>query len=167
MKKTKANGIFVFILSIFLLCCENAFAVASMDQGGKARSAAPEFTLKTAGDKTVSLKDLKGKGVMLFFFTTWCPYCRQKFPSLVAEYEDLRIQGIELVVVNAGESGAKISSFISKEKLPFDILLDSSMKTSEEYGVLGVPTFVLVSKSGEIIYQGNDLPRNYKELLSQ
>lgn len=143
-----------FILLLSFLSFENVFA-------------AFDFTLDTAGGKTVSLKEAKGKGVILFFFTTWCPYCRQKFPSLSKDYETFRREGIELFVIDAGESQAKVSSFLSKAQPPFDVLLDKSTAVAEAYGVVGVPTFILISKSGVVVYEGNDLPGNYKELLNK
>ena len=167
MNKITIKGTLFFVLSLFVLSSQNVSASASIGQSAKEKVVAPEFTLGTAQGKTVSLKDFKEKGKVLFFFTIWCPYCRQKLPVLAKEYEQFRSQNIELLLIDAGESKLKVSSFIAKEQLPFDVLLDTSMKTSEAYEVIGVPTFVLVSKDGLIVYQGNDLPRDYKELLSQ
>ena len=167
MNKITIKETLFFVLSLFVLSSQNVSASASIGQSAKEKVVAPEFTLGTAQGKTVSLKDFKEKGKVLFFFTIWCPYCRQKLPVLAKEYEQFRSQNIELLLIDAGESKLKVSSFIAKEQLPFDVLLDTSMKTSEAYEVIGVPTFVLVSKDGLIVYQGNDLPRDYKELLSQ
>ncbi len=167
MNKITIKGTLFFVLSLFVLSSQNVSASASIGQSAKEKVVAPEFTLGTTQGKTVSLKDFKEKGKVLFFFTIWCPYCRQKLPVLAKEYEQFRSQNIELLLIDAGESKLKVSSFIAKEQLPFDVLLDTSMKTSEAYEVIGVPTFVLVSKDGLIVYQGNDLPRDYKEILAQ
>ena len=133
----------------------------------ESKMTAPDFSLSTVAGKTVVLKDLRGnKSAILFFFTTWCPYCLQKLPMLAREYENYQSEGIELLAIDVGESKAKVASFSNREHLPFDILLDEDMKVSGDFDVLGVPTVVLVSKDGVVLYEGNDLPHNYKELLA-
>mgnify|MGYP001602487520 FL=1 len=156
MSKFSLRYLCAFILLLSFLSFDNVFADAAFD-----------FTLDTVSGKTVSLKDAKGKGVILFFFTTWCPACRQKFPSLSKDHETFRREGIGLFVIDAGESQAKVSSFLSKVNPPFDVLLDTSTAVAEAYGVMGVPTFILISKSGVVVYEGNDLPGDYKELLNK
>jgi peroxiredoxin len=156
----------VLVSLLSFLSFDNVLASASLPKGPQTE-AAFGFTLDTVSGKTVSLKDAKGKGVILFFFTTWCPYCRQKFPALSKDYETFRREGIEFFAIDAGESQAKISSFLRKVNPPFDVLLDKSAAVAEAYGVMGVPTFVLISKSGVVVYEGNDLPGNYKDLLNK
>ena len=168
MSKFSLRYFCILVLFLSFLSFDNAIASASLPKEKKtAEAAAFDFTLDTVGGKTASLKDANGKSAMLFFFTTWCPYCRQKFPSLSKDYDTFRSEGIELFVIDAGESQAKVSSFLSKVNPPFDVLLDKSTAVSEAYGVIGVPTFVLISKSGNIVYEGNDLPGDYKELLNK
>ncbi|OIO35990.1 MAG: hypothetical protein AUJ74_03960 [Candidatus Omnitrophica bacterium CG1_02_44_16] len=165
MSKLSLRYFCTFVLLLSFLPFGNVFASASLPKVSKTE-AASDFTLDTAAGKTVSLKDAKGKGAILFFFTTWCPFCRQKFPSLSKDYETLRKEGIELFVIDAGESQAKVSAFLSKTQPPFDVLLDKNTAVAEAYGVMGVPTFILISKSGVVVYEGNELPGNYKGLLN-
>lgn len=162
MRRGMFLALFIFILSLRV-----AGAAGSLGMSGKEQKKAPDFSLETVAGKTVALKDLNGQGAIMFFFTSWCPYCRQKLPLLSQEYPTYQKEDVRLVAVDAGESKAKVSSFATKEKLPFDVLLDIDMKVAEAYGVIGVPTFVLISKGGAVVYQGNELPRNYKELLAQ
>jgi peroxiredoxin len=167
MKKLLMQVVALCVLSLLVLSSQHVAASASLNRESLQGAAAPNFTLATVSGKSVSLKELKGKSVILFFFTTWCPYCREKFPTLAKEYDKYRDEGIELLAINGGETKAKVSSFMSKEQASIDVLLDSGLKTAESYGVIGVPTFILISKDGIVVYEGNDLPRNYKELLSK
>lgn len=162
MRIAVALFLFVFFLSSYNVC---ASASLLKKKGSSEKVAAPDFSLESVSGKTVSLSDLKGKGVILFFFTTWCPYCRSKIPVISKEYSQYQSQGIEFLLIDTGESKIKIASFIAKEHLTFDVLLDSRMKASEDYGVMGVPTFILISKEGFVVYEGNELPHNYAELL--
>lgn len=157
----------VFCLS-FSFSSREAYASASLKGGGaRQHSMAPDFTLGTVSGKTIALKDFKGKGIILFFFTTWCPYCREKMPELARDYKTYQSQGIELLAIDAGESKSKVSSFAVKEDLPFDILLDAKTDVADSFGVLGIPTFVLISKEGKVVYFGNDLPSHYATLVEK
>jgi peroxiredoxin len=60
----------------------------------------------------------------------------------------------------------KSGHYVERKLLPFDVLLDKDMAVSQAYEVIGEPTFVLVSTSGQIVFQGNELPDDYKRLLS-
>ncbi|MFH0877793.1 MAG: TlpA disulfide reductase family protein [Candidatus Omnitrophota bacterium] len=165
MKKTAKRILSVFALGILLTSSEYVLASGSLRRSEaqeiKAESAAPEFTLQTIAGKSVALKDFKGKNVILFFFTTWCPYCRDKIPYLVKEYKHYQEQNIELLLIDVGESKTKVDAFCVKNNLPFDILLDSATKTADDYGVVGVPTFALVTKDGRVARVDNELPSNY------
>ncbi len=131
--------------------------LAKPQQGGEAK----EFTLSSVSGKTVAMDDFNGRETILFFFTTWCPYCRDKFPLLAREYANYQREGIDLWVVDVAESPAKVSSFLSKQEAPFDVLLDKTGSVAQAYQVVGVPTFVLINKEGRIVYDGNDMPQDY------
>ncbi len=161
----KIIGKTVIVLLLFLFSI-NAFASASMPKEGVG-TLASDFTLSSISDKTVSLNDFKGKNVILFFFTTWCPWCRKKFPDLEKNQEKYKKDGIELVVIDAGESRAKVASFASKIGTSFDILLDRDMNVADDYGVVGVPSFVLISDEGYVLYKDNDLPDDYNKIFSR
>lgn len=165
MKKMTEKLLVSVFLFLFLASGTYAPASAMGRTSGVVHADAPDFRLESVGGKTVELKDLKGKGAILFFFTTWCPYCREKIPALSRDYGRFQNEGVTLMVINVGESERKVSSFAEKEHAAFDIFLDKDMKVSENYGVVGVPTFVLIDKDGKVAYEGNDLPHNYNKLL--
>ncbi|MFH1691584.1 MAG: TlpA disulfide reductase family protein [Candidatus Omnitrophota bacterium] len=127
---------------------------------------AADFSLASLDqDRNFTLKDYKGKPMIMFFFTTWCPYCVKKLPELAKNKNTYKKQQIQMVVVNVGESRRKVQSFVDSKNLSLDILLDENSKTATRYGVVGVPTYVLVDSNGIVRYKGNDLPRNYLKLL--
>jgi len=167
MNKILLRVVMGVVTVVLLFSSRDVSAYASLGQKNSTQAIAPDFSLPTIAGKTVALKDLKGKGTILFFFTTWCPYCRQKLPLLAKQSEKYQSEGFEILATDVGESKAKVSSFATKEHLPFDILLDVDMKVSEAYGVLGVPTFILISKGGLVVYEGNEMPSNYQELLNK
>jgi peroxiredoxin len=152
----------VAAMVVTFIGAHDVLASASVGQARLVGSAASDFSLETTADSTVALADLKGKGVILFFFTTWCPYCREKLPFLAKEYEVMRSKNIELLPIDAGESKAKVKAFAEKHNLPFPVLLDTNTAVSGSYGVVGVPTFVLISREGKVVWTGNELPSRYE-----
>ena len=56
--------------------------------------------------------------------------------------------------------------FMMGHKINLTALIDENSSVSNAYGILGVPTFYLVNKQSKIIFEGNNFPENYKELIS-
>lgn len=124
---------------------------------------APDFTLSTLQGNSVSLKSQRGKDVVLVFFATWCPACRRTIGTISKDRDKLRGEGIQIFLIDAGETAAKVESFKRANEVPFDILLDTTMRVANDYDVVGIPAFFLVSKEGLVVYEGHELPRNYRD----
>ena len=162
---------------VSLICCavviflftSSSFATAAVTRPVPLKSdeVAQGFSLETVEGRRVALEDYKGKKIILFFFTTWCRYCGATLSALQKKKARLEEDGIVLLAIDVGESQPKVASFRKKRKITFDILLDESMAVTQKYRVIGVPTFFLVGTNGIVIYEGNDLPRNYREIFSK
>ena len=149
-------------LFCFMFFCSSGFAFA------QELSSAPNFNLKDLKGKQYELAKYKGKkNVLLFFWTTWCPYCLQKIKMLNTESFTLERQGVDLLAVNAGESLDKVSRIAKNYNVLFNILVDPKGTTADSYGVMGVPTFVLIDKKGNIRYKGNALPSDMIKAVNQ
>ncbi len=117
------------------------------------------------------LKDLKGeevdlnkyigkKKIVLVFWTTWCPYCRQALKYLQADFKSINDMGVELLAINIGESELKVNRFAQGYNFSFKILLDQYLSVTNHYELFGVPTYVVINKSGQVIYSGNSFEKN-------
>lgn len=115
-------------------------------------SKAPDFVLTDLNGRNFRLSDHKGKRpVLIIFSTTWCSFCRAEIPhfkSLYASYANL---GLEIVNIDIQESKEKVAKYAAKYKLPYRTLLDEDGTVSGVYEVKGVPTLILVDKSGMIV----------------
>lgn len=154
----------IFIFCLVLCLCPNLYALASSPSISRA-SAVSDFTLSDLSGNSVSLSDFEGKPVILFFWTTWCPHCRRELADFAREYENLKSMGIELLTIDIGESKARIESFIKSYSAEFPILIDKDANVANKYGVVGVPTIILISKQGDIVSLSHTLPDNYQSLL--
>lgn len=110
---------------------------------------APNFVLKTAGGKTISLASLRGHGVWLNFWATWCPNCRVELPIVEQEH---RLYGnkVDILGVDVQESAKTVSLFVSSHGLTYPTVLDTQGGVAAAYGVTGLPTSVFVAPNGVI-----------------
>ena len=145
------NALFVFIglIFIFTLSCSEAKQPETFRNS--ANKMAPDFTLKNLSGKAFRLSEQKGKPVLLIFITTWCPTCRSEIPHYKDIYETYGKQGLEVTMIDILESKGKVSSFADKFGIPFTIVLDETAKVSESFGIVGVPSMLLISKDGSIL----------------
>jgi peroxiredoxin len=128
---------------------------------------AESFSLKDIEGRNVSLSDYKDKAALLFFWTTWCPHCQGELRTVNDMKATLNKDNIEMFAINVGEASAKVVSFVKSRNFTFQVLLDTDTAVAKEYGVLGVPTFILINKNGKIVSQGHSFPRNYKNLSAE
>lgn len=126
---------------------------------------AGDIILNDLGGQAVNLSSYQGKPVILFFWTSWCPYCRQEIKVLNQRYAQMKKEGLVVFGINVGESGYKVQRFFKDYVLHFGILLDRDGAVADNYDVIGVPTYVFLDKTGKIISQHHSLPGNYKSLL--
>lgn len=129
---------------------------------------APNFTLKDLNGNSRSLKDYRGKIVLLNFTTTWCPYCKKDIPNLKKLYTSMKDRDFELISIYVAESPKKVATFAQKNSLPYTILVDSEATVARTYNVRGVPMKVVVAKSGAIgCWQCTSAEEKIDELMKE
>ena len=111
---------------------------------------APSFTLDTLDGKAVKLEDLKGSVVVLDFWATWCPPCREGLPHVDKAYQDMKGQGLKAFAVNVREDKPKVQGFVDQTKLGLPVLLDADGKVSEAYLANAIPETVIIGKDGKV-----------------
>lgn len=107
-----------------------------------------DFTLPAIAGGTITLSDLRGKIVLLNFWTTWCPACREEMPLLQAAYAEKESSGLIVLAVNIKESRAVVEKFIKDNGYTFLVALDQSGKVSEQYNVYYIPHTVIIDREG-------------------
>lgn len=140
-------------------------------QPASSRRMAPQFTLKTLDKKTVSSTSLRGRPVLLNFWTTWCSGCREELPDLVEFYrrhsKEMTVLGISLDTPDAepdpdGDSGPtdrrsaeEIRSIISKTvnrfHIAYPIALDPQMEVGRAYLGGELPANVWIDAEGRLV----------------
>jgi peroxiredoxin len=115
------------------------------------RPPAPDFALETLAEETVRLSDFKGRVVLVNFWASWCPPCRDEMPALEAYYQDHKDEGLVILGVNVKDSKGAITAFLEEHTVSFPIVLDRDAKTAGMYDITGLPTTVFVDREGMVI----------------
>jgi len=113
---------------------------------------APDFTLKDLSGRPVQLSSLKGKVVVLNFWATWCPPCREEIPSMVRLNQAMQGKPFQMLAVSIDEGGRDaVGAFFRKSGVVLPALLDSDSKVARRYGTTGVPETFVIDAKGVIL----------------
>ena len=84
-------------------------------------------------------------------------------------YPTLVNNGLEVLAIDVGEQTSQVDDFIKGSGISpgFKVLVDTDTTVSNSYQVVGVPTYILVSTEGYIIFQDNEFPDNYSDLIKE
>ena len=118
---------------------------------------APDFTGTGVDGKTYSLSQYQGKDLVLYFWATWCPACRRDAEGFMKVYETYNGKAAEIVTVSLDKGLDKLKAFVEEKKVPYPILFGGKSwdnPIAEAYHVDSTPTYILISKDGEIIRKG-------------
>lgn len=111
---------------------------------------APAFQLADLQGEVHDLDSYIGKPLVLNFWGTFCPPCRNEMPALQKEYEKWQSQGLELVGINLSEDRVSVQQFAASVGARFPILLDRNKKTEKRYGLKEYPTTYFIAPDGKI-----------------
>lgn len=127
----------------------------------------PDFALRTFAGTEVSRATLAGRPALLVFWNTWCPLCRRELPQIGRLTAEFLPQGLEVVAVNTGfnDSEGKARAYWQKSGYPFGSGFDHTFRVGQSFGVIGVPTVLLVDAHGIVRYRSSVLPGDLKERL--
>ncbi len=144
----------VLFLMMFLLW--NApLAVAQFSEAGvqKLRVAvdAPDFTLKELGGGKVSLKELRGKIILLNFFATWWPNCRRESPSFAKLHDEFKNTDLVLLKVATKEKENDILKHKKEYNISSPILFEDNAAVANAYGVMSRPQTFFINREGKIV----------------
>jgi len=137
-------------MTAFVLAGSTLAGSAELKPWG-AKPTPPLVRLDLSGN-SVDLKALRGRVVLVNFWATWCEPCRDEMPSLARLQDKLKGRPFEVLAVNFGESGTKVSDFVRKEGWTVPILLDPDKTTAGAWGAKGLPMTFLVDANGKVRY---------------
>ena len=116
----------------------------------RAAGQAPEFTLPDLAGAAVSLKDLRGKVVLLYFWATWCATCREEMPKLEKLADEYHDRGVVLVGINDEEPSIS-SEYLKSGGHTLRSLVDRWQDVYKKYLVEQIPAVVVIGRDGQIL----------------
>lgn len=124
---------------------------------------AANFTLKDLDGNAVSLKDLKGKVVVLDFWSTWCVPCKKSFPAMQLAVNTYKNDpSVKFLFIHTWETTKTpvedVKKYIAQSGFNFQVLMDLKDGTGrnaavEAYGVSAIPAKFIIDKAGNIVFK--------------
>lgn len=133
-------------------------AVSASDHAPGASSAtaapvAPDYSARRlGGTETVTLRELRGRPVLLTSWATWCSECRTELPAIQRLAETYRDRGLQVIGVNVDVGGdAGPLAFAAQRGLTFPMVHDEHTRYQAAFRAVGVPQTELVSADGRLV----------------
>jgi peroxiredoxin len=149
-KKIVLGSVILVVLVSILFLSQNGQEIPSTlekDVGITIGKYAPDFELVDTEGNARKLSDFRRKAVILNFWASWCPPCRQEMP----EFQKIYDKGdIVVIGVNLQEDRENVVKFAQKNSLSFPLLLDPEGKAKALYNVFTQPVTYFIDKDGRI-----------------
>jgi cytochrome c biogenesis protein CcmG, thiol:disulfide interchange protein DsbE len=130
---------------------KGARAASALDADEMPPASAPAFSLPTRDGKPLELSAYRGKVVLLNFWATWCPPCREEEPSLRKLAESIDPAAFALVAVSVDDGGwPVIDQFFAGKPPPYAVALDQGARISQRYGTTKFPESYLIDQNGTL-----------------
>ena len=111
---------------------------------------APDFEVMPLGAaQPVKLSSLRGQVVLLDFWATWCPPCRESLPETQNLNALYGTKGLKVLAIS-DEPTTRISPFITKNAYSFPVFVDSDHNANKTFGITSLPSFAILDKEGRI-----------------
>ena len=148
-------------LKLFLVLSLLVFASTSYARdpevfhgNSKKNAKAPSLRLPDLAGNAVNLKDFRGQVVLINFWASWCPPCREEMPSIWRLQNEFRGKPFRIVAVNVDETKAEVNAFLAQQmKQDFVVLMYKGGNALKGWEVPAFPTTYIIDKLGRFRYR--------------
>jgi thiol-disulfide isomerase/thioredoxin len=133
------------------------------------RESAPRFNAKSMTGEIYNNASLKGKVVLLQFWTTWCPYCRGEQPLVDKLTQELGPKGLVVLAIDVGESKKKVKQYLQTSPRACPIVLNEDTNLPAMFATTQYPVYVVIDRDGNMggIQRGAGGERMLRGLLAR
>ena len=114
---------------------------------------APGFTFKDYTGKQQSLQDFRGKVVLLNFWGTFCPPCREEMPSMEALQRQMDKNEFAIIALSVDDSWDSVNQFMRKNGFTLPVYADFDKRISSMYGTFMYPESYILDRNGKVAYK--------------
>jgi peroxiredoxin len=171
------NAMSIRIAILTIIAAASAVAQSTVRaalQPALERKPAADFDLRDAVGKTATLKQYRGKVVLLDFWATWCTGCKREIPWFVEFQRKFGAERFAVVGVSLDEGGWDVlKPFLAKTQIPYRMLLGDDA-TAKRYGIQNMPDTFLIDRQGRVaaaylagLVDRDNVETNINALLSE
>lgn len=157
---------YAIIFCLFLFAVSVIFVTSCGEQGPLEESpdaedsaAMPDMS-EAPGNKNlvdgnnISLADMEGQVLIVNFWATWCPPCRQEIPAFIELYDTYRDKNVTILGISLDDGEAVVKEFIEDVKINYPVIMNTRELQTEYEEALGhpirsIPTTIIVDQEGE------------------
>jgi len=173
IKGRKKIGIIVTFACILALLGLLAWGLRKVQAGPLSTGMAPDFTITDFDGTIVTLSELRGQVVIINFWASWCPPCREEAAYLEATWRKYEGRGVVFVGVDWVDTEKEALAYIDEFDITYLNGPDIGTRIAQAYNIQGVPETFFVAKNGELRgvhigpLQSPQLDEKIEELLAE
>ena len=139
--------IFGFVFGLLALL---GWGLVQVNSGQVDSGMAPDFTITSFEGETITLSDLRGQVVIINFWASWCPPCREEASYLETTWRKYQEQGVVFIGVDYADTEKEALAYIEEFDITYFNGPDLGTRISHDYRMDGVPETYYVAKNGEL-----------------
>ncbi len=162
-----AYGLILGLLAVL------AWGLIKVRAGVVSSGVAPDFSLASFNGEEITLSDLKGQVVIINFWASWCPPCREEAAYLEQTWRKYKDQGVVFIGIDYADTEAEALAYIDEFDITYFNGPDLGTRISQAYNIQGVPETFYVDRNGNLqgVHIGPLFPptldEKIEELLNQ
>ena len=152
-KKHARRQEILFAIPVVLLAAFLAFlgwGMARTLKGQVSSGTAPDFTLTSFDGRTITLSKLRGQVVVINFWASWCPPCREEAPYLEQTWQKYQNKGVVFIGVDYADTDKAALAYLKEFDITYFNGSDLGTRISQAYNMKGVPETYYVDKKGQL-----------------
>lgn len=166
-------GWVVTVVTVALLLAFLGWGLYKSATGPLSSGLAPDFTLETFDSQVVTLSELRGQVVIINFWASWCPPCREEAAYLEQTWRKYQDQGVIFIGVDWVDTPTNAGAYIDEFEITYPTGPDLGTKIAQAYRIQGVPETFYVGKDGTLRgvklgpVKAPELDQQIEELLAE
>ena len=130
--------------------CAILLAAMSAYAGPQTKERAPRFNAKTLDGEKFTNENIKGKVVLMEFWTTWCAYCLDEIPFVEKINREYGDKGLIVLTINVGESKKTVKKFLEQHPRKTRLIMTEDTNLAAMYEATAYPIYVVIDRGGNI-----------------
>ena len=148
--RSKRTGLIVTFAVLLALLGVLAWGLRKVQAGPVESGMAPDFTITAFDGRTVTLSELRGQVVIINFWASWCPPCREEAAYLEQTWRKYQDKGVIFIGVDWVDTEKEALAYMAEFDLTYFNGPDVGTRIAQDYNIQGVPETFYVAKNGEL-----------------